>query len=524
MRHVLPEGSPLRFPAVLPRGPELWDPTDTAWTASNTDGLQACELIEALIRLTKGAQRGELVQLRAWQADFICDVLRLDEDLRRMYRAYLLLVARKNSKSLLGAGLAIDGLLDEPGAEVYSCAADKDQAKIVFGEVKTALQMVKEYEPELAKQFQVFRDVIEYVPTGSIYRALSSDSFRQEGLNPSRVIFDELHAQQNDELWNVMNQGSGTRAAPLVLAISTFGLRTYTDGMDSICYREWQRGQRVMSGEEVDPMSGFRFYETPQAADHKDEAVWPAANPALGDFLHHEDMQAQCVKMPENDFRTKRLNIWVAGTTAWLPFGAWDALATERQPPDPGTNIVLAFDGSYNNDSTALVACTLDETPHLWVVGVWEKRDSDDPAWVVPRPEVEARIHEAFSTWNVVEIACDRAGWDREIEEWQDRYGEDVVLVIPQSSQSMGPACSRLYTGVQMASLTHDGNPAMSRHLRNAVTKETANGAVIVKDRRNSPRKIDLAVGAVMAFERATFRRDDPPLSQQWMSAMQAKG
>src|SRR2546422_7070674 len=113
-------------------------------------------------------------------------------------------------------------MFDEPGAEVYSCAGDKDQARIVFGEAKKSV----EANPDLSARFKVYRDAIESPAQNAVYRVLSAEAYSKEGLNPSLVVFDELHVQPNDELWNTMNLGSGTRAQPLVLAITTAGVKT----------------------------------------------------------------------------------------------------------------------------------------------------------------------------------------------------------------------------------------------------------------------------------------------------------
>lgn len=509
----LPEGSPPRWPKTLPAGPALWDPSKTKWTDDNTDGLFACQFIEATIRLTKGRQRGELVQLRHWQGDFICDVLRLRADGRRAYRTYELFIARKNSKSLLGAGLALDGLFDEPGAEVYSCAADKDQAKIVFGEVRQAVEMSADLDASKGGLLKVYRDAIEYPAQGSVYRALSAEAFTKEGLNPSRVIFDEKHAQPSDELWDVMNQGSGTREQPLVLTLTTKGVKTYSDGTDTICLRHYEYGRKVQAGEIDDPTWGCRIYETAGVNDddfdYTDETRWSEANPALGDFLFLEDMQAKCRSQLEADFKTKRLNIWVTSGEVWLPDGKWAARANpDRGVPADGTEIVVGFDGSYSGDSTALVGATLEPVPHLFVIEAWERKDSDDPDWRVPISEVEHAIRLACQRWQVREVACDPFRWQRSMEALLE---EDWPIVEFDTSKParMVPACAAFFDAVTDAQLTHDGDPRLARHIENCRVKRDRLGPRIVKDHKWSPRKIDLAVSAVVAHERAVFYRDE---------------
>ena len=503
---LLPAGSPPRFPLELPRGPELWLPEDTLWTDDNTDGLDACDLIESYVRLTKGPLAGQLMQLRMWQGDLVCDVLRLDEDGMRVYQTYLVLVSRKNSKSLLGAGFAIDGLLDEQGAEVYSAAGDKDQAKLVFAEVRKAVEASPDLDASQGGLFKVYRDAIEYPATSSVYKALSSESFTKEGLNPSRVLFDELHAQPNWELWNVLNQGSDTRDQPLVLAISTFGVMTDITGGTSVCKAQHEYVEKIMSGEITDPRFGARVYATKgyqaKGFDYRDPRNWAPANPALGDFLHLEKMVATCQKMPEADFKTKRLNIWVHSATPWLPDGAFAACEDpDRTIPDH-TRVVLSFDGSRTGDCTGITVCTIEERPHLDVVDLWEK-DPQDQNWRVPRAEVKDKVREACRRWDVAEIAWDEYLWLDAAEELEEEGLP--VAVFPQTMQRMGPATQRFYELVVDKGLTHSGDPRLLRHVNNAILKRDSRGARIAKDKPDSPRKIDLAVDAVMGVERSAW-------------------
>ncbi|MFC1410501.1 terminase large subunit domain-containing protein [Streptacidiphilus sp. N1-12] len=538
--------APPRFPRRLPRGPQLWDREKSRWSEENTDGVFACELIESYLRLTKGPARGTLVQLREWQADLICDILRLDAKGRRQYWTYLLLVPRKNSKSLLGAGLAIDGLFDEQGAEVYSCAAAKDQAKIIFGEVRAAVEMAPELDAKQGGLLKVYRDAIEYPATGSVYRALSSEAFTKEGLNPSRVLFDELHAQPNWELWNVMNQGSDTRQQPLVIGISTFGVKSDASGQDSVCYAQYQYAKKIIKGELEDLRYGARIYETNDRVrgfDYRDQQVWERANPSLGDFLDAEKMAAAMRKTPEGDFKTKRLNIWVSKATVWLPEGAWDRCAAPDTAIPDGVDVVLGFDGSYNNDCTGLTVVRIPETlrfdpdaaeyasleddqkqrlfkvrnaglrlPHLDVVQLWERPADAGQDWTVPILEAEEAIREACRRWQVREIVVDPARWARTFQ-ILDSEGLPV-MAFPQSPERMVPATGRFYEGVMNQRFTHSGDPRLARHIGNAVTKPTTRGPMVFKDSKSSPRKIDLAVASIIALHVACSPPEGPPEPQ----------
>lgn len=531
----LPAGSPPRFPRQLPRGPQLWEPESTRWTEENTDGLWVGEFMQATIRLTKGSRRGELVRLRHHQGDILCDALRLRTDGRRMYRVYGIMEARKNSKSLIGAGFALDGLFDEPGAEVYSAAGDKDQAKLIFKEVAEAVSMSEELGGPTGKKglLTVYRDAIEYPALGSVYRAISSESRLKEGMNPSRVLFDELHTQRSDELWNVLNQGSGTREQPLVLWMSTKGVAVYTDGSPSICFREYERIKRIMSGEEIDPTYGGRIYETNlRGRDYRDPEVWYEANPALGDFLSLEDMESKCRTMSEADFKTKRLNIWVTNAKTWIPDGALERRSSPGRMVAASSEAILFLDGSYNNDSTALIAWVLDGgKPHLMLVGLWEKPERAEIDWHVNVPEVEQLIAYTcgLDEWDGAEIdvtALERAGnaqlltrmdvrwigfdksrWQHTLTRLEERGLP--VYDYPNSPERMVPATAGFYDDLMdpRGKFTWDGHPALARHFANAVTKLTSKGVMIFK--RGARAKIDAAVAAVAGYDLATAPVDD---------------
>jgi hypothetical protein len=168
--------------------------------------------------------------------------------------------------------------------------------------------------------------------------------------------------------------------------------------------------------------------------------------------------------------------------------------------------IVLAFDGSYNRDSTGLIGCTIEPQPHVFVIAAWERPEHRPADWRVPRREVDAAVDEAMETWQVREMPYDPFGWHREIEEWAEKWGDVVLIYKTNGARVMAENCSRFYSAVVTKELTHDGDPRLAQHLGNAVMKETQDGAYITKDGRNSPRKIDLAVGAVVALSRALAR------------------
>jgi len=488
--------------AAAPR----WLTRTTPSERARGDGAYACDWIELLCKVPKDSIAGKVgdpIRLRPWQRLLYESVLARRKDGRRRFRVGLIGVPRKNTKSTMGSTLALEQLISGPqGGEVYSCAGDKEQARIVFG---TAKRMV-ELEPELSALVRPYRDVLEVPSTGSIYRCLSAEAYTKEGLNPTLVIFDELHVQPTDDLWNVMNLGSGAREDPLVLALTTAGVRSDQTGGDSICYRLYQHGQRVVAGDEADPSFFFAWWEAPDGADHRSEKTWRACNPGYDDLVAAEDFESAVARTAEVDFRIKRCNQWVAGVTAWLPAGAFEKRATARPSPPLGERVVLGFDGSYDGDSTGIVGCTLDG--HLFVVDAWERPEGAH-GWRVDIADVEQAVRDACAFWDVVEVACDPFRWSRTIQLLLEE-GLPIIEWPTSSPARMVPACAKFYDAVMEKTLTHDGDVRLMAHMRNCVVKRDRLGPRIVKDAKASPRKIDLAVCAVVAHDRAVAWREEP--------------
>ena len=469
------------------------------------DGPLYSEFAEAVCRVTKdsvAAPAGQLLDLREWQKELLNHALARRTDGRFKHRVALIGMARKNGKSALAASAGLSALtLGGNGSEIYSCAADRDQARIVFG---TARRMV-ELDEELSSMFTLYKDVIEYKDKGSVYRVLSAEAYTKEGLNPSPiVIFDEVHAQPNRELWDVMSLAGGARADSLLLGITTAGVKTQSNGQDSLCYSLYQYGQKLVKGELVDPSFFFAWWEPKNPeADHRDKQLWIESNPGFGDIVDSEDFESAVLRTPEAEFRTKRTNTFVSTVTAWLPTGSWEQLVDKERMPEPGEDVILAFDGAFSNDSTALVAWLLGgEKPHLMVVGLWERPDDAEQGWHVPVAEVEQTIIDTArdGRFSVKEIVFDPARWQRTFM-ILDEEGLPVVQ-YPNSAERMVPATQKFYEAVVNESFTHDGDERLARHIANCVTKQSSRGVMVAK--ASSKRKVDAAVASIFGYDRAT--------------------
>lgn len=456
---------------------------------------------------------GSPLKLRDWQKTLLEHVYAWDEDGLR-HRISLIGMPRKGGKSSLGSAMALYSLILGPsGGEVYSVAAEKEQARIVFREAR---RMVEANE-QLSSLCTLYRDAIEIPGIHSVYRVLSAEAFSKEGLNPHFVLFDELHAQPNRELFDVMSLAMGARGklASLV-AITTAGVKTDSTGRDSIAYSLYNYGKKVASGEIEDPTFFMSWWEAPEDLDYRSEEAWEIANPGFGDLTSVDDFRSAVRRTPEAEFRTKRLNSFVSSAISWLPSGAWEA-QKRKIAVSPDDEIVLGFDGSFSGDASVIVGAVIpkeNEPVKVFLVKAWEKQEDDDDDWRVDIADVENTILEFCKTHrNVREIACDPFRWQRSMEVLEG-YGLPIVEWPSTSARRMVPACAKFYDAVMEGTLIHDGDPLLARHIENAVTKIDALGPRIVKEKRNSPRKIDAAVAAVLAVDRATVARIETPIPQ----------
>jgi phage terminase large subunit-like protein len=310
-------------------------------------------------------------------------------------------------------------------------------------------------------------------------------------------------------LWDVMTLAQAARYDALTLAITTAGVRADSTGQDSVAYGLYQYAQRVASGEVSDPSFFGAWWQAAPDCDHRDPVSWKVANPGFGDLQDPEDFESSVKRTPEAEFRTKRTNVFVASQQAWLPHGSWDALEG-ADPPGSGVPVVLGVDGSFSGDTTAIIGCTIEETPRLWLVGAWEKKPTDRDDWRVDIAAVEAEILRSCGDLDVVEVAFDPFRWQRSMDALS-ALGVPIVEYPSSSPSRMVTSTAKFYDAVVSGNLSHDHDPLLARHVDNCVVKVDRLGPRIVKEHRGSPRKIDAAVAAVIAFDRATFRREQEP-------------
>lgn len=298
---------------------------------------------------------------------------------------------------------------------------------------------------------------------------------------------------------------TAAREQPMVLGITTPG---YTlSGVAFELYTEAKEGN-------TDLFSIIHEPADPQCAV-TDETAWEEGNPAIDEVPGlRASLEYDANHLPENEFRRYRLGQWTAVAEAWLPFGAFAACASNREI-QKDEEVWLGFDGSWSGDSTALVASTRDA--HLQVIGYWHRPAMAYADWRVDIGEVEDAIRLACARYKVREVACDPARWSRSI---QALANEGLPMVeYPQSPARMIPATSKFYDAVLDQRLTWrkaDDGKALEAHVGHAHVKESAAGVQVKKADKNSPHKIDLAVAAIMAHDRATRAKTRAPLTVEW--------
>jgi phage terminase large subunit-like protein len=472
-----------------PKGQINVEPLDfTGWPAERAARRE--RFITEFLIVPRGHGAGQPFRLRDFQSEIICGAFAPG------VRTGLVSMPRANGKTMLAAALAVAELwVGPPSAEALVVASDQRQANITL---RYARRMI-ELNPILAERCHIFADRL-YVPeTDSLLLPLPAEPGALHGHDPSPLVVDELHVVTED-VWTAVTSAAGKRPESLTLAISTPA--TTPD-----CVM-WSLVEHGRAGD--DPAFYFEEYGAPEGCAADDRDAWRIANPALAcdaPFLAEDGVEAVRRTLREPVFRQLRLGQWVTGAESWLPWGVWADCADPSRVVADRERVVLAFDGSASGDSTALVGSTIDGGPHLFVVGLWE--NPGDPRWRVSREEVDHAVAVAFDRWDVAELACDPWGWRSEIEQWAKRHGESRVLEWNTANgQRMASATDRLYQAATAGSVTHDGDPRLAAHIAHCVAKSTPMGDLVSKDKRGSPRKIDAAVAAIVAVDRAAWHAE----------------
>ena len=488
----------------------------------------AIKFFERYLRHTKGRYAGVPFILEDWQKrDIIRPIFgRMGPDGYRQYRQVLVEIPRKNGKSEIGAGVALKLLCadGERGAEVYSAAADRDQAALVYSVAEPMVQM----SPVLSARCRITasRKNIVYKRTASRYRVISAEGRRQHGLNPSGIIFDEVHTQRDRRLWDALQMGTDVRSQPLVFAPTTAGIPDDAP----LWWDLHEYARQVREGVFEDPTFYSVFYGASPDDDFDDPKVWRKANPALGSFLSFEKFEAawrRAKRIPSewNEFLRYRLNVPTQQADRWLSLEEWDACGGQIDWANfRGRECVAGIDLSTRRDITALVlAFKLDDDrialkSHFWLpqanvptrLEPWVRAGyiETTPGNAVDYAAVRRRLNELGTEYAIKEITFDE--WNAQNLATELTNDGFEVSLQRFGLKSMSWPSKEFETWISEKMILHDRNPVL-RWMADCVAVRVGPTATICPtkpDRYKSEKRIDGIVAAILAFGRLVVTDD----------------
>lgn len=487
---------------------------------------RAVTFIENLCH-TKGKWAGTPFWLLPWQEQLIRDIFGIVKaDGNRQFRTAFVEICKKVGKSELAAAVALYLLYadNEPSAEVYGAAADRQQASIVFDVAKQMVEM----SPALMKRSKLMgatKRIVNYSNAG-YYQVLSAEVGGKHGFSVSGLVFDEIHTQPNRQLYDVLTKGSSdARQNPLHFIITTAG-----NDRHSIAYELHTKAVDILEGRRVDPTFYPVVYGLKDDEDWEDEANWYKVNPSLGytvDIERLRDAYGEAKQNPADEvtFKWLRCNMWVSSTVAWIP----DAIYMRGNEPIDvdalaGRDCYAGLDLSSTGDITALVLRfpprNEDEKyvllPYFWIpeetiprrvkansvpYDIWEKQGyiMSTEGNVIHYDFIEKFIMDLSEKYHILEIAVDRWNATQMI---QNLEGEGFTIVpFGQGFSSMSAPTKEFYRLLMEGRIIHGGNPVL-RWMAGNVVIDTDPAGNIKVTKAKSKEKIDGIVAAIMALDR----------------------
>lgn len=465
---------------------------------------------------------GRPFELEPWQQAIVGNLFGWQRpDGRRRYEEVFIYVARKNGKSELAAGLGLMlELVDqEPSAQVYCAAGDREQARHVFNAAKAMVYQ----EPELNSRLRVLQNAIWMQSTNSTFKVVSSDARLKHGINAHGVIIDELHVMPNRDLVDALATSTGARRQPVTVYITTADY-----DRESICNEKYEYASRVRDGVVDDRHFLPAIYEVPLDVDWRSERVWRMANPNLGvskkwDYIRRQFRLAKEMASFENTFRRLDLNQRTQQDIRWLRLEQWDACKGGATLSElEGRPCWAGLDLSTTTDISAFVmvfpcddgAVTL--LPRFWIpeenANEREKRDKVPyvawakhgfvrltPQSVIDYDQIRREINEDYKRFDIREIAIDR--WNATQLATQLQGDGFEIIAFGQGYKDMNAPTKELEKLVVAGLLGHQGNPVL-RWMASHVAVEMDAAGNLKPSKKKSTERIDGIVAAVMGLGR----------------------
>ncbi len=494
------------------------------WVYDKERGQRPIDFIERFCRQSKGEWLGQPVELLLFQKAYISALFGFvhKDTGERRFKETMFLVARKNGKSTMLSGIALYMLVadGEGGAEVYSVATKKDQARIVFSE---AVNMARQ-SPALSKHLRK-RKTDMYMPlTFSKIEALASDSNSLDGLNSHCVIIDELHAIRDRNLYEVMKQSMSARRQPMLVMITTAGTireSIYDDMYDYAC----NVADEVIEDERFLPV----LYELDDRSEWTDFRAWEKANPGLGVIKKLDDLTEKVERAKNNPkdlpgILCKDFNVRDTVAGSWLTF---EAVNNEETFNMDDIRDCYAIGGADLSSTTDLSCATL----------LIMKPGSDKKyclqQYFLPEELVEFRAREdkiPYDRWaerglltlcqgNKVDYADVTAWFIRMLQEygirplwigydpWNSQYwiqemkdtGFDMEEVR-QGYKTLSQPMKELEADLRAHAVNYNNNPILKWCLTNTSVKRDENDNIRPVKGRNQRQRIDGAVSLLIAY------------------------
>lgn len=499
---------------------------------------RVCQFMECLPHI-KGRWKTRELEYEPFQIFRFTTVFGwVDADGLRRFRTVYVEEPRKNGKTTECAGVGVYMLCadGEPGAEVYSGATTRDQARICWD---LAHNQVKR-TPDLLSAFGVhpLAHSIAIPEAAAYFKPLSRDADTLEGLNVHCAIIDELHAHKTREVWDVLNAATGSRRQPLIWAITTAGVNRA-----GVCYEQRGYVQSILEGRHVDDRYFGIIYTLDPEDDWTTRESWIKANPNFGVSVLEDDIrtlcnQARASAQSQNNFLTKRLNVWVNAGVAYFNMLAWDACTVEglcisdfegedcwifvdlASKTDIAAKIILFRRGSeyYAFGTYYLPEDAIEQgNPNYDFYSGWahDNRLSLTPGNVIDFERIERDLVEDFQRFHVVEVGFDP--W--QATELSTRMiAEGLPMVpVPMTVQRLSEPMKGLEALVLQRKVHHDGDPVLGWMMSNVTAKVDAKENVFPrKDRPEN--KIDGAVALIGALGRAIVYEESRP-GVRWLTA-----
>lgn len=495
------------------------------------------------LRHVKGKWDNPKIQLQPWQKFVLGSIFgwkRVSTELRRFRTAYVQ-IARKNGKSTLGAIMGLYGLIadGEPGAEIYSAATTRDQARIIFND---AQQMVRSNE-DLNGILGLHKLNIHHLTSASKFEPVSADANTLDGLNVHMALVDELHAHKDSAVWDVLDTGTGSRRQPLMIAITTAGFER------AVCIEKYNYCEQVLDGVVQDDSLFSYITEIDEGDDWRDPRAWRKANPNLGVSVFEEQLETLCnraqhIPSEQNNFLCKHLNKWVNQSTRWLNLDDWKACGGVVNPDTLRGRVCYAgLDLSATTDITALALLfppdgsddkwqalyrfwvpqeqvrkrsqgqLVDKVPY----DAWE-RDGlilSTPGNCIDYDYVRQEILALSRQYDIQEIAYDPYNARETAIKLQD-HGLNMVE-FRQGPVSFNAPMHRFYGLILDRKFCHGDHPAMTWMANNLTVRHDAN-LNMAPDKKSAKDRIDGPVALLMALGRAIVAEDVTQLDKWILS------